>query len=171
MSALCLGRRQGNGRPTVLEGARHGGLAGTCACRTFDGRKADPSRDQQVRKQKCAPSEHPGRAIVLSAPEPRKPCSGALTEPLGSPNPPQQSRRCPGQQADTHRLGDPDATRQRLFAVKRGCCLSCTFAAKPLAREVLLGGASVTCQPADDQTFDRPLVSHAQKKRDKIPCH
>lgn len=45
-------------------------------------------------------------------------------ERTGLMNPSQQGRRCLGQQADAHRLGDPDTTRHRLSAVKRGNCLS-----------------------------------------------
>ena len=115
------------------------------------------------RKRICAPSEHPRGTILLSAPEPRKPCLRALAERLGSKEPWQQSRRYFGQQAHPDRLGDPDTTRHRLSAVKRSSCLSRSFTAKPIAVDVLLDDASIACQPTDDQTVDRPWVGQAEK--------
>ena len=93
---------------------------------------------------------HGARSCFLHL-KPRKPCLGALAERLGSKNPSQQSRRRFGQQAHPDRLGDPDTTRHRLSAVKRG-----------QLPELILH-RTTHCRGRDDQTVDRPRVSHAQK--------
>jgi transposase len=70
------------------------------------------------RKRICAPSEHPRGTILLSAPEPRKPCFSALAERLGSKDPSQQSRRYFGQQAHPDRLGDPDVVVAQVHGLR-----------------------------------------------------